>query len=379
MDIEIVRSIGGMESKKSEWKDLFLEAIYKSLAGEPEFCIDWIKSFGFSKLASPKELEKSEFHRSARPFVAFVRNKGRLELALPLRLVPTRAVHMRPNPYPASLHWLPAQSLQGLINAHSPFTNILVRRGGEQFLAAAMHRLLKMIRWQSIDFGAVPQQSALAELLNESLHPTSIATPAESRRNLEIAFRGTFDSFVTDRPSLKKAVERAIRRLERDFGPVSLEWWEGMDALSLGFPAFIEVDSESWKARQSDGEALYKTPAAYSFYSHLVADFAQQGRSHVCALRLGGHLAAAQLCFESDSVLYGYKTSYKEKFAPKAECRPGFVLLSLIIERAWCRFSGLNPMGGSLQGWQSSEGTFERIYRIPRDRWGRLITPLWGR
>jgi hypothetical protein len=86
-----------------------------------------------------------------------------------------------------------------------------------------------------------------------------------------------------------------------------------------------------------------------------------------------GSLAAAELSFESNGILYTYKASYKEIFAPKRACRPGFVLCSLVIENSWPFFSGMDFMSsdGFSREWKGENFSFEKRKFITSRIWRR--------
>ena len=252
------------------------------------------------------------------------------------------------------------------MNSHSDQTNILVREGCEASAAKALAQVLRACGWQRMNLGFMP--SELASALGDP--PGAYLRRRTERAMRYVPFEGTYESYLAAHPGLKTKIGRARRRLERDFGPITLDQWSGLDAVEKGFPSFVEVDAASWKARKQGGEALVRAPLPLAYYLGLTERLAQNGQVHVWVLRLGGSPAAAELTFEANGLLYDYKTSFSEKFASKGDQKPGFVMLSLVIEHAWPHFTGIDFISDSFEmGW-----AYE-TYRVQSDE--RIATNPW--
>ncbi len=320
-----------MERLAPEWQDLHEVAAFRSLYNEPAFCLSWIKHFGADAQAP-----------HARPMVIAVRNHGRLEAILPLRLITSHIGSLYKNLRPGRLRKMRIIQLGGLINAHTDDANMLVRAGCEAMAAEAMKRVASAQVWQGANLGFSPSGSPMTRVMRSM--PCSIVMERERRSQLFLRFSGTYEEYLARYPSLHKKLRKARGRIERDFGPVTLDWWTGDEAVKTGFPTFVEVDAQSWKASTEGGEALTNSPLARSYYAELTERFARMGRAHVWVLRLNGMTAASEVTFESHGVLYTYKTSFKEMYATRGKHQPGFILNALIIEHAWPRFSGMDFM-----------------------------------
>jgi CelD/BcsL family acetyltransferase involved in cellulose biosynthesis len=376
MQVEFVRSFTEMQALKDEWDNLFQNAIYHSLHGEPEFCLNWIEHFGKNVRYAPTEY--SEHDQMALPIVIVGRNFGRLDLLMPLKINPLRFLRTRSHSINTLIHSLGLCQLTGLVNNQTDITNVLIRKGSEDFAVKAISYAISRLAWHSLYLGAVTSDSSLFGILEETLAVFSIPQSTKEESTSVLDFHGSFQAYLDGRDKLWKDVLQARRRLERDFGPLKLEWWKGQEAVEIGFPAFVEVDSQSWKATTPGGEALVHAPLPHNYYAGLVKRFASNNKAHVFALRLNGSLAAAELHFESNGILYAHKSSYKEAFAPKGKCRPGFVLTSLVIEKAWSTFLGMDFMSDASmwRQWNGENVSFKKRKFITSRVWRRGLESL---
>lgn len=324
MHIEILTSPNAMEAVRAEWKALFDDAASQSFYCEPDYCLEWISHYGdFAPVCARAKT-------GARSYLLLGRDEpgGRLDLALPFRIVPAAR----------TLPGLTLWSLEGLINDHSDESALLVRRGCEDAACAAVSRLTRRARWHRLALGAAEVGSATANIFKHLPPPLSWGYRHQGRDQLWLSLDGCFDTFLSARPRLRKQIDRARRRLERDFGPIELECITGDRAATEGFPIFVDVDSRSWKAHVEGGEALAHSPRSRAFFEGLTRRFGAQARAHVWVMRLGGVPAAAELTYESHRRLYSFKTSFDRQFGARGGQRPGFVLHALILERGWEHF-----------------------------------------
>lgn len=378
--VEIVRTAWQMERHITAWRDLFQHSLYRSVGGEPDFCVNWFEHFGIDKNWAPNDSMRHKPARPARPFFVMGWRDGRLDALLPLRIVPTRAAYMHGQPYPQWLGRFPTQSLQGFVNAHSLITGILVRDGSGCFASDMIRRVVSSLRWQTIDLGLIPDDDDLGHVIRSALRGVAIAMPDELFRDHRVAFNGCYNDFVAARASLRKNNHQTCKKLESTFGTAELRRWSGHDAVKWGFPAFLEVDGQSWKAMERGGESLNDHADIRDYYANLIARFAASGRAHVFGFFLGGNLAAAMLCLESDNMLYIYKTSYKEAYAAAPRCRPGAGMLKLFVEQNWDRFRGVDFMSQTYpEEWRSDKIVFSRKRYVAASRWHRLAFPVVGR
>lgn len=331
LHIEIIDGREAMEAVRPEWSALFADAAFQSFYCEPDYCLNWIEHYGMITV-------EGRSLPPARPVLLLGRATpgGRLDLVLPLRAVPSSR----------SLPGLTLWSLEGLVNIHSDESALLVRRECEAAAARAVERLIRASRWHRVALGSFVAGSATADVLSRVRVPRTRCYRRRERDLLWLSLEGSFAEFLAARPRLRKHIVRARKRLERDFGPVSLECITGDDAIEQGFPLFVDVDARSWKAHKAGGEALVNAPRSRAFFEGLTRRFAADGRAHVWVMRLDGIPAAAELTYASHGRLYSFKTSFDRQFGARAGQRPGFLLHALIMEQIWDRFESYDFMGG---------------------------------
>ena len=343
-----------MEQLVPEWQDLHQHAAHRSLYNEPALCLSWIKHFG----TEPQDLS----------FIIAVRQQGRLDAVLPLRVVSSRLGSLAKNLRPGRLRKIPTRQIEGLFNDHSDDTNMLVREGCEQSAAEALQQVLSSQLYQSARLGFFPSDSPLTQVLREI--PRSVVVGRETRAVRFLRFTSTYEAYLAAHVDLHRKLRRSKARLERDFGPITLECWTGDDAVEIGFPAYVEVEAHSWKASTAGGEALANAPQAHGYYAELTQRFARLGRAHVWVLRFNGITAGSLLSYESHGVLYAYKTSYKEMFATSSGHHPGLVMHAMVHEHAWPRFTGMDFMSDWFQmEWKCETYPVDLEKRISVDPW----------
>ena len=371
MDLQILVDVADMERIAPEWQELHDAASHRSFYNEPAFCLSWIHHFGAHSSTAPGIDASGRIQKTpGRPMVVAVRERGRLDAVLPLRVVPSQIGRLAANLRPGRLRKVPIRQIEGLVNAHTDDTNMLVRSGCEPLAARALKRALASQAWQGANLGFFPSDTAMARVMRS--FPCSVVVGRQAREQKFLRFSSSHEEYLASHPDMHKKLRGAMRQLERDFGPISVDCWTGEDAVEKGFPVFVEVDAGSWKASTQGGEALRDSPVARGYYEELTRRFAKMGRAHVWALRLNGIAAAAVLTFESHGVIYQYKTSYKESFATKGKHQPGLTLEALIIERAWPRFSGMDFMSDVRQAWWECE-----TYRVESEKRLSLDPRRW--
>lgn len=371
MELHSLVDFHEMERLVPEWQELHDAASHRSFYNEPAFCLSWIKHFGANPPTPGRMAADSRAPaRHTRPMLVVVRNHGRLVAVLPLRAVPSEIGRIAGNLRPGRLRKTPVLQIESLINGHTDDCNFLVRAGCEPVAARALKRALGSQSWQGANLGFFPSDSPIARVMRSV--PFSLVAGRQTRSQQFLRFSDTYDAYLDGHPATRKKLSRAMRQLERDFGPVSLDLWTGWDAIAAGFPVFVEVDAKSWKATSGEGESLESSPVARGFYEELTARFARMDRAQVWALRLGGITAASVLSYESHGVIYQYKTSYKEAFATRGKHQPGLTLEALIIGHAWPGFSGMDFMSDLRQAWWECE-----TYRLESEKRLALDPRRW--
>jgi len=352
--MEILSDLHEMERLAPEWQELHESAAHRSLYNEPALCLSWIKHFG----TAPPDSS----------FIIAIRHQGRLDAVLPLRVVSSCIGDLAKNLRPGRLRKIPIRQIEGLFNDHSDDTGMLVREGCGSSAAEALKQVLSSQSFQGAKLGFFPSDSPLTEALR--VIPRSVVLERETRAVRFLPFMETYEAYLAAHPDLHRKLRRSKARLERDFGPVTLECWTGDEAVEKGFPAFVEVDAHSWKASTPGGESLANAPQARGYYEELTQRFARLGRAHVWVLRFDGITAGSLLSYESHGVLYAYKTSYKEMFATSGGHHPGLVMHAMIHEHAWPRFTGVDFMSDWFQKeWKCETYQVDLEKRISIDPW----------
>jgi hypothetical protein len=368
MAVEILESVEAMRARRAQWQALFDRAQDRTLFGEPDFCLNWYAHFGRCADLHPPEGPEAESDRS-RPWLVLGGEGDALDFALPLRIVRTRVAR---STYPWALGLIPVPAVIGLLNAHNRMSSVIIREGADGAtvpIAAALAR----VPWRVAIFGMTAEDSPLWPSLEVAT--ASLGRPMERRddANARLSLDGTFGEHLGKHRTLRKDVGYARRSLEREFGPIEVECLRGPDAVRRGFPGFVDVDRESWKIA-AGGESLATAPRARRFYEGMVEAFACGDRCAVWILRLRGEPAASVLSFFSGGVLYTYKISHKAKFATHNRLRPGFVLLSFVIERSWGTCTAIDFMSGTIpREWKGATQTLRRCTRVREGVLARLL------
>jgi len=332
MRIEVLDNLTSIEAHYSAWWELFHNAECQHLMSSPDFCINWLAHFCHTSNYVPYHVPAKEELDSKIQYQCFIaKDEEKLHAIVPLRLLTPR--------------WLPTpkKCLMGLLNSHTFASNFLVRSGRSDVLEILLKYICDFQSWDILWLGAIPVHSW--PFVKGSLR--SLETAGHHKEDLEgylthrIEYQGTFSEFVSASKKWKK-IKYYRRTLEKYFGALSIEVFYGSDALSQGFPIFIEVDAESWKA--SKGEALSHFPAIEAYYQELVSRLAALGYAEVWVLKISGEPAAATLHFSMGGVQYLYKISFKEKFV-RSHGSPGIVLCSYVLEQSWGRNRSHDFMG----------------------------------
>lgn len=326
MRVEVIQSIEQAEVIRRSWADLFTASGAPLLYSDPDFCLNWYQQFVENPRFVPWYREDRPQHSSGRMELVLGWSGDRLDVALPLVRVPLK------------YRGLSLSSVQCLINGQSDVSNLLLRKGlSPEASALLLRTLLEGETWHVLNLGQLPRTPEINALMTAS-EAYSVPLPIEDgARKFRLRYGGTFSQHLGRHSALRQHVKYRRRRLEREFGAYDLEHWTGADAAKFGFETFLEVDGASWKRAHPQGESLAADSTLRNYYSGLCSRLSTLGRCHVWILRIAGEPAAAALCFEAADVLYGYKTSYDERFAAGS---PGFVLISSIIEstaRPRCR------------------------------------------
>jgi hypothetical protein len=163
---------------------------------------------------------------------------------------------------------------------------------------------------------------------------------------------GTFQGHLGTLGKTRNHLKRFRRKLEAR-GALSVE----IDRSAAFLSEFIALEASGWKGRANS--SIADNPKVVSFYETLVRNFVSQDRWEWLALRVDGHLVAAQMCVRCGTSLALPKTAFDEEFA---EGRPGTLSAEEVLKFAFGRpeIHEVNPM---------SDGEPHRLWHMARDEY----------
>lgn len=251
------------------------------------------------------------FEEDAQPHIVAVSREGRLQALAPLascrvhgiRRLTLAGVHELHEP--ADLLWDDPQALGRLVLS-------IARRGTPlafERLAAdsrAVAELQRRYRWRAIVLKRPRQSCPYIELDESWVEP-------ESHLNA----------------GRRSDLRRARRRAEQ-LGPVATELHTpSLKELSYLVDTALAVEARSWKGES--GTALVHDPHRAAFYRRYFEAACVDGTLRICFLRIGGHVAAAQVAIEESGGFWLLKVGYDERFAASS---PGVLLMRETIRYA---------------------------------------------
>lgn len=257
----------------------------------------------------------------------------------------------------------PVRILAPPLNNHAPRSGFLMSRASRAAVAAVVEYLARSRQWDLMLLDGIPGQSGLVPTLSEvaarRLRPGQRQLPWF---HAYLAVEGTWEQYLKQK---SENFRRSLRRAERalaQLGTVTVEQYEGLDTVqTTGMPAFMEIDRESWKARDGESIALHSHLGAY--YGALATQFAKKNQCEIWTLSIANEPAAAFLCLCDGRVLYILKSSYKDKFG-SSQLSPSFVLMARIVQDVWRRkLSGIDCVGQVpfLERWTPERLEFDRL------------------
>lgn len=123
---------------------------------------------------------------------------------------------------------------------------------------------------------------------------------------------------------------RRKRRKAEQLGPVAVEIQNNSCAdVQAALDVFIDTEARSWKGRTRT--ALAFDARQRNFYREFCQAAVRCGILRMCFLKIGQHVAAAQICAVFDDRFWSLKVGYDEKFS---EYSPGELLTHELISHA---------------------------------------------
>ncbi|HEX8075666.1 MAG TPA: GNAT family N-acetyltransferase [Thermoleophilaceae bacterium] len=215
-------------------------------------------------------------------------------------------------------------------NWHTPLFGLLAEDGrargelADKLMAHTRHRLdLSFLETQSADLDACHQAA------ERSGYRTNVRT---IQRSPYVEIDGDWDAYVAGvGGKIRRELRRRRRKLEAT-GHVSVEFAQPRREVAGLVAEGLEVEGSGWKSDR--GTAIASRPETRRFYTEVATWAASRGWLLLAFLRVGGRVAAFDLCLEHDGRVYvlkgGYDPAYRA-FAPRT------ILLHASLERAFAR------------------------------------------
>jgi len=268
----------------------------------------------------------------------------------------------------------PVRILAPPLNNHAPRSGFLTARAPRAAVMAVVEYLARSRQWDMMLLDGIPGQSGLVPALSEAaVQRLRLGRQQPPWSHAYLAIEGTWEQYLArQKRHFRKHLWQAERALTQ-MGTVTVERYDRPETVPIGMQVFMEIDSESWKAKE--GESLALHPAVGAYYTDLAERFAQRQRCEIWTLKIAHEPTAAFLCLCDNRVLYTLKTSYKEKFA-SARYSPSIVLLARIVEEAWERkLSGIDFVGRMpfVERWTAAGREFDRLVAFRRHPYSDLV------
>ena len=122
---------------------------------------------------------------------------------------------------------------------------------------------------------------------------------------------GGFDSYWAARgKNLRQNMRRQRAKLDAESVKTELEVIAERERVADAIAAFGRLESAGWKG--GEGTAVHPDNAQGKFYRSMLEDFCDRGAGRIYRYRIGGNVAAMDLCIEAGSVQVILKTAYQE-------------------------------------------------------------------
>jgi CelD/BcsL family acetyltransferase involved in cellulose biosynthesis len=154
--------------------------------------------------------------------------------------------------------------------------------------------------------------------------PMLMARPADSATvrtidyirtaRITIAGAGGFDAYWEARgKNLRNNLKKQRNRLRQDGIETALEICTEPQQMAQAMADYGRLEGSGWKA--ADGTAVGAENDQGRFYRSMLEAFAARGAARVYRYRIGGQLAAMDLCVEGGGCIVVLKTAYDESLA----------------------------------------------------------------
>jgi CelD/BcsL family acetyltransferase involved in cellulose biosynthesis len=370
LDVERITTAEGLRKLEIPWGSLWSRDPRNTLFSSADWFAVWWAHFGGA--SRPAVLR---FHESEEPRGISATGSS-LELlqvragARPIAIAPFLRFRARWRGFPAVV-------VAPALNPQSLRSGCVVAPGAEAALHCLVDSLLDEVHWDLLAIDGSPVASPFLAALEAGLKRRGLRAARRVRWSHSVLrLQGSWDGYLQQRGRhFRKHLFQARRALER-IGELKVERYTGRKAEEVGLSLFLEVDGESWKAEEAEGESIARHSQLRLFYEDLVRRLACRDHCEIWILRIGGTPAAGYLCLCDGHRFYTYKTSYKTRFASSSRHSPGFVLMASVIEAAWKRgvayvdFVGRFPF---VDRWANGQEEYQALLVFNRGVYPRWI------
>lgn len=203
---------------------------------------------------------------------------------------------------------------------YAPYGGVLVARGAEKPVLAAILRHLQGQGVAALDWPLLDDGSPLATALT--------ALAAQSDRRIDMLENHRRAALVTaDPPAASKEMRRLGRRLAEQGAVAEVSTAAGL-GLDAAAETFLALEADGWKGRK--GTALQASADSRRFFTEAIHGLAVTGQARIDLILLDGQAIAGGVVLSAGDRAWYWKTAYAEAFA---RFSPGVLVTQAITRR----------------------------------------------
>lgn len=259
---------------------------------------------------------------------------------------------------------------------HTPYADLLLLDGESlapfwpALIAALKNR---RIHWELIRFPGLrtDQQHKIPSRVH--------GMPAVVRHSRQAMYfdcsRGYEDLLQRLKAPIRKKLDRALRRLERDHRYLIRTVRSDDADADHAFSDFLRLEAAGWKGQE--GTALAMSPRLTEFYRSLFRAQAAGSWGEIHLLIVDGDVVAAELCVVSDGIRVTKKTAYDERYG---RFSPGHLMLAQLLkiscEDPTVRALDTEGAPGYLTEWNPNVWPVHEVWLCRH--WSLTLVMRWG-
>jgi len=222
---------------------------------------------------------------------------------------------------------LRVQRVENLFNAHAGRSDFLLEDASHETLALILDALDRE-PWDVMLLREVPACSTLLAVLPAVAARCGLRV--HSRPSLDspvLTIRGSWEEYLRGRSrNFRATLRRKLKALDGAGLPWRVDCLADAAAVHAGLAEVMDLALRSWSGARGSSIA---SPPHRSFYEPMLEALAEQGCLRLWTLRIGGRLAAFNICVAWGREIALLKTSYDPAFA---QLSPGAVLQAQSVE-----------------------------------------------